>query len=112
MAAVGADLECFGGQLFGLVGVPGDLRSHGTRPAVYPVQDRLVELRGERPHDLQAAVHLVDVPGAGGSAGATRRGPEQQDGVAEPLGPNQSLGRPSQRLLEQCRNDERVRDVC
>ena len=38
LAAVGADLECFGGPLFGLVGVPGDLRSHGTRAAVHPVQ--------------------------------------------------------------------------
>ena len=49
LAAVGADLECFGGPLFGLFGVPGDLRSHGTCRAVHPVQDRLVELRGERP---------------------------------------------------------------
>ena len=111
LAAVGADLECLGGQLFGLIGVPGDLRSQGTRVAVHPVQGRLVELLGERPGDLQAAVHLVDVPGAGGSAGASQSGPEQQDRVTEPLGPNQGVGRPGQRLLEQWRHDERERDV-
>ena len=31
-------------------------------------------------------------------------------GSPTPLGPNQSLGRPGQRLFEQGRNEERVRD--
>ena len=36
---------------------------------------------------------------------------EQQDRVTDPLGPNQGVGRPGQRLLEQWRHDERERDV-
>ena len=42
-AALGADLKGLCGQLFGPVGVPGDLRPRGTREGEHPVQRRLVE---------------------------------------------------------------------
>ena len=110
LAAVGADLECLGGQLFGLFGVPGDLRSQGTRVAVHPVQGRLIELLGERPDDLQAAVHLVDVPGAGGSAvRACQAAQNSRTGSPTRSARTQGVGRPGQRLFEQWRHAERVR---
>ena len=62
-SAVGAEPECFRGELFGLIGVSGDLRPQGTRERLTPAQQRLVESIGQQLADLEAAVDLVDVSG-------------------------------------------------
>ena len=111
LIAVGTDPKCFRGQPFDLIGVAGDLRSNDRPKRAHPVQCRLVELLGERPGDLEATFHLVDVSSAHGSVDAPNRGEEQQAGVTDALGPNQGVGRPVQRLFEQWRHVERVRGV-
>ncbi len=97
LAAVGADLQRLRGELLGPVGVAGDLGPQRTHERVPPVEDRLVELLGHRPVDLDAAVHLVDVAGAGRCFGAPQRGPEQQDRVTDPFGADQGVGGPGER---------------
>ena len=111
LAAVGADLVCFRGQLFDPIGVPRNLRSHGTREGVRPVQGRLIELLDERPCDLVAAVHLVEVPGAGGTLCAPPGRKVAQQRVTNSFGPNQGVSRPGQRLLQQGRHEERDKDL-
>ena len=66
-----------------------------------PVQGRLIEPLGDRPGDVEAAVHLVDVAGAKGELGAMVGSPEQQDRVTDTLGAFEGFGRPGQGLFEQ-----------
>ena len=73
LAAVGTDLAGLGCQLLRQVRVPGDQRAQDTPNGVLPFKGRLVELVGERPGDLETAVHLVDVPSARGDKGNQRR---------------------------------------
>ena len=61
LATVVADLERFVGQLLGAGRVSGQLGPRGTHDQVPPIERRLVELCGQFPKDLQAAVHLVDI---------------------------------------------------
>jgi hypothetical protein len=61
--------------------------------------------------DLDAAVHLIDVPGASGRLGTPHRGPVQLRRITDPLGSNQGVGGPGQRQLEQGRNLQRDVEV-
>ena len=78
---------------------------------MHPVQERLVELLDEGPFDLEAAVHLLDVPGTGSGETAPTGRTAQQYGVTDPLRAHQGISRPCQRRLEQRRYGERDRDV-
>jgi hypothetical protein len=78
---------------------------------VAPVQDWLVELLCHRSVDFDAAVHLVDVSGTGGSESARHIAAQKQHRVTDPLGSNQGVRRPGRSLLEQRRHQERDKDV-
>ena len=64
LTAIGADLQGLIRQLFCPIGVPGDGGASGVPSVSSPTEGGLVELLGHRGHDLEAAVHLFDVPGA------------------------------------------------
>jgi hypothetical protein len=65
LSAVGADLEGFGGQLFGPVRFSGNQRARGAIRGVAPTQHRLVKSLGQRRDDVEAAIHFIDIVGMG-----------------------------------------------
>ncbi len=86
-SVVRAELECFGGKVFGLIGVSRDLRAHGTAEQMTPAHQRLVKLiRQQQLVDLEAAVVLVEVSRLGRDQCSPRGRPIEQHGVAEPVG--------------------------
>ena len=112
LAAVGADLEGLGGQLLRLVGVPGDQGPGGALEGVHPVQEGLVELLDQGPLDLEAAVHLGDVPGARGhEPPPARRTCTAAPGHRPARRTGQGVSGPGEGQLEQVGNGERELDM-
>jgi hypothetical protein len=94
LTAIGAELERECGELVRLVGIPRDLCPQGLEDRKHPVEGRLVKLFGYRPHDLDTAVHLVDVSGAGKSEVAEICRKEAQEWISDPVGPKHGFGAP------------------
>jgi len=112
LAAVLTGLEPFHRELLGRVGIARERRAAGIEPLAGPLEDRLSMVLGRGSLDLQAAVHLCEVAcGAAEVEPPHQRRPEQQDWIAEPLGSDQRVGRPDERLLQPVWYPERDRGL-
>ena len=100
LPAVSTDLQGLSRQLFCEVGISGDLCPLGKVECIRPAQNGLIELLRQEHHDLDTAIHLVDVPGQKDSRRSCVRRKKQQHRVGQALGPNQGVGGPGQGLLE------------
>ena len=106
LATISADLQGLSRQLFGKVGISGDLRSLGKVECIGPAQNRLIELLGQGTHDLDTTIHLVDVPCQEYGCCSGVRHQKEQYRIADALGPNQGVRRPGQLLLEHGRHQQ------
>ena len=104
LAAISTNLKRFVRQLFGAIGVAGDLSAGSQLDKMCPIERGLIELAGQTSGKGEHAIDFLDIACTEGDDLMGTGRPEGEDRITDPIRSAQCFLRPDERLFEELRH--------